>query len=80
MYDKNRFKFVEVLIEKSDYMKEQLVSDLLNWNRHLYLVDDKNYIKYRGLVPVREIKDLELLRAMSPYGTGYKFVVEGEDF
>ena len=82
MYDVTKFKFVEVLIEKGDCLKEQLVEDLRDWSSHLYLVDDKNkeFIKFRGLLPIREVKDLELLKAMSPYGAGYKLVIDGRSY
>lgn len=78
MYDVKRFVMTEVVMEKKDYAIETLVEDLEGWCRHLYLVsDDGEFIRYRGLIPKKEFENLRLLMGVSPYGNGYKVIVEG---
>lgn len=78
MYDDKKFNYVEVSISKKDDMLEQLMDDLENWSRHLYPVEKKDSIVYRGLIPVKELKHLYLLQSMSPYGSGYDIVDDKE--
>lgn len=80
MYDVKRFVMTEVIMETKDYAIEQLIKDLRGWSKHLYLVSESDgLIKYKGLIPIKELEDIRLLLAVSPYGNGYKVIVEGYD-
>ena len=76
MYNLN-YVYVVVAMDRKDYMIEQLIKDIEGWSRHLYRVDHKNRILYRGLIPVKELERLFTLQAMSPYGAGYDITVDG---
>ena len=71
MYNLN-YVFVEIHVDKD--MRDQLIYDLENWSEHLYPANDA---VYRGLISIREFKNIETLIAMSPYGNGYDVVVDG---
>jgi len=77
MYNKDKFLMVEVSIERADYASETLVEDLINWTEHLYLVEDGEIIRYKGLLPKKEVEDIRTLAEVSPYGGGYEIIVEG---
>ena len=76
MYNLN-YVYVVVSMDKEDDMIEQLINDLEGWARHLYRVDRKDHVLYRGLIPVKELESLFTLKAMSPYGSGYEITVDG---
>lgn len=76
MYNLN-YVYVTVNMDKSDDMLEQLVDDLEGVSRHLYRVDRKDQVLYRGLIPVKELDHLFTFVAMSPYGAGYNVTVDG---
>lgn len=78
MYNE-KFGYVKVTMDKSDYMLYQLVDDLEGVCPHLYPIETKNSIVYKGLVPRKEVKRLETLTAVSPYGRGYEIEVDGSD-
>lgn len=76
MYNTN-YVYISVEMDKEDCMIEQLVEDLKGRMNHLYRVDKKDKILYRGLCPKKELDDLFLLQDMSPYGNGYEIYVDG---
>lgn len=76
MYNLN-YVYVVVSMDKKDYMIEQLINDIEDWSRHLYRVDRKDRILYRGLIPVKELERLFTFLVMSPYGAGYDVTVDG---
>ena len=81
MFNEKRFGYVTVLIDKKDYANEVLEEDLVNWIRNLFKNEmrNDNFIEYKGLLPIREIKHLMTLMAASPYGSGYNVKVDGMD-
>ena len=72
-----RFNYVTVVVNKKDYMADQLSSDLEAWTSHLYRVEKEDTILYRGLIPKKELDHLLLLQSVSPYGNGYNIFVDG---
>lgn len=72
-----KYVYICVTMDKQDCMIEQLIYDLERWTKHLYRVDKKDKILYRGLCPVKELNDLFLLASVSPYGNGYEITVDG---
>ena len=76
MYNMN-YVYISVKMDKSDYALEQLIMDLENWTSHLYRVERKDSILYRGLCPVKELESLFLLQSVSPYGNGYEITIDG---
>lgn len=79
MFDEKRFGYVVVIIDKEDYASEILEEDLNDWCSHLYKNEMRkdHFIEYKGLLPIREIQELETLMAVSPYGNGYEVTVDG---
>ena len=79
MFDEKRFGYVTVLIDKKDYARETLEEDLVNWIRNLFKNEmrNDNFIEYKGLLPIREIRHLMELMAVSPYGNGYDVKIDG---
>lgn len=76
MYNLN-YVYVSVKMDKADYALEQLIDELERCTDHLYRVERKDEVLYRGLCPVEELDRLFLLRDMSPYGNGYKIEIDG---
>lgn len=79
MYNLN-YVYLEVKMDKKDYTLRDLIDDLEAWSTHLYPVERKNSIVYRGLVKKKEFEHISLLKAMSPYGAGYTIKVDGVPF
>lgn len=79
MYDYRRFGYVIVRIDKKDYCRETLIDNLLDWEHRLGRVDDEKSICFKGLLPMKGIRHLETLKAISPYGAGYDITVDGFD-
>lgn len=79
MYNYKNFGYVVVVIDKKDYAKENLVKDLLDWEHRLGRVDSEKSICFKGLLPMKGIDNLRLLKDASPYGDGYNITVDGYD-
>lgn len=79
MYNYKKFGYVIVEIDKNDDLLETLIEDLLNWEYRLGQVEEKDKICFKGLLPMKGIEHLRLLKDVSPYGRGYEITVDGFD-
>lgn len=79
MFDNSKFGYVVVTIDKKDYCLNTLVEDLLDWEYRLGRVDSEESISFKGLLPVKGIMNLRLLKDASPYGRGYEITVDDYD-
>lgn len=80
MYNKEKFAYLEVEMDKDDYAIVDMMMDLKSWCEHLYPVagnESVTVIRYKGLVPLREVRFLDELIQMSPYGDGYRVTMDG---
>ena len=77
MYDIKKYKMVEVSMDKRDYALDTLIEDLPPC---LYrFKETENEVCYRGLMRIRDVEWLELIRNMSPYGNGYTILIENRN-
>lgn len=74
MYNRDKYGYVIVKIDKDDYEKEYLVEDLFRWTRHLY---ESEELVFKGLCPVKEIKNIKYMVYTSYMGDGYDITVDG---
>lgn len=81
MYDYSKFGYVVVTIDECDCCFDNLVQDLLKLEHRLGRVDSDEYykVRFKGLLPMKAIERLRLLKDASPYGNGYNIEVDGFD-
>lgn len=79
MYNYEKFGYVVVSIDRKDYCREDLVKDLLDWEYRLGRIDLEDKIVFKGLLPMKGIDNLRLLKDVSPIGNGYDITVDGFD-
>lgn len=82
MYNKEKFAYVEVEMDRNDYYGiEGLKENLESWCPHLYrATEDDKVVRYKGLMTLKEAYGLNTLMAASPEGFMYKAKMDGLDF
>jgi hypothetical protein len=77
MYNENKFTYIVVKMDNDDFV-ETLREDLEKWCPHLYPATKNGaVVVYKGLIPIKEARDLNTLLAVSPYGIGYEVTMDG---